>query len=99
MRLGFYCSFHRFLRKEKLFNFDKKLALNSDRRQILVRIFRSGWVRCSWKKGVAVAVAENDFKRMIFKSVELLHLYEFIEFIPTLYGLPFLFYSKTQRNP
>ena len=36
---------HRFLQRQKLFNFDKGWSLKSDRRQVLLRNFISGWVR------------------------------------------------------
>ena len=53
---GFIVVVHGFLQQEKLFNFDKGWALKSDRRQVLLRNFTSGWVRwflqeascCSW---------------------------------------------------
>ena len=42
---GFIVVIHRFLQTEKLINFDKGWALKSDRRQVLLRNFTSGWVR------------------------------------------------------
>ena len=42
---GFIVVLHRFLKREKLFNFDKSWALKSDRRQVRLRNFTSGWVR------------------------------------------------------
>ena len=42
--LGLIVVAHRFLKREELFNFDKGWALNSDRRQVLVRNFTSGCV-------------------------------------------------------
>ena len=51
----------------------------------------------SWKK--RVAAVEDDFKKMIFQSSNLLLLYDFNRFIPALYGQLFLFWSKLQRFP
>ena len=42
---GFFIVVHRFLQREKLFNFCKGWALTSDRRQELWGNFTSGWVR------------------------------------------------------
>ena len=83
---------HRFLRREKLFNFDKGWALKSDRRRVLFRNFTSCWVR-SWKK--QSAAVEEDFWRMIFQSSKLLLLHDFNWFIPALYGQVFLVLVKT----
>ena len=42
---GFIVVVHRFLQREKFFKFDKVWALKSDRKQVLLRSFTSGWVR------------------------------------------------------
>ena len=95
--LGFIVVAHRFLKKEKVFTFDKV------DHWILI-VSRHWWETSpvfgyfgSWKKWVAVV--ENDFWRMTFKSTKLLALYHFSHFIPAYYGQSFLFRSKLRQFP
>ena len=95
--LGFIVDAHRFLYKEKLFNF------NNVEHWILI-VSRYWWETSSvveyvrtLKKGVAVV--GNDIWRLILQSRTLLLLYDFNRLIPAFYIQIFLFWSKLQRFP